>query len=118
VRRSTPRTLAATGGKSIGDVLKTEADEAGGLCRHARHRPLQLLKDREFASLIARPATPTLSGGEQQPVTELSKVRDITSSAARKRRTRRMCSTSRRPAHGHVEKLIHVLHRLANGGRQ
>jgi excinuclease ABC subunit A len=148
-RRFNAETLAVTWrGKSIGDVLAMEVDEAveffAAMPKIAH--PLQLLKDVGLGYLTLGQPSPTLSGGEAQRlklVTELSKVRDelpLTTAAAdidaaadagngngKTRRPVRRASLSAHTLYvldeptvglhmADVERLIHVLHRLVDGG--
>ncbi len=122
--RFNPETLAVSWrGKSIGDVLQMEVDEAVdffGAMPSIAH-PLQLLKDVGLGYLTLGQPSPTLSGGEAQRiklVTELSKVRDdITRRGQRAPRTLYVLDEPTVGLHmADVEKLIRVLHRLVEGG--
>ena len=122
--RFNPETLAVTWrGKSIGDVLKMEVDEAVDFffSMPGIGHPLQLLKDVGLGYLTLGQPSPTLSGGEAQRiklVTELSKVRDdITRRGQKAPHTLYVLDEPTVGLHmADVEKLIHVLHRLVNGG--
>ena len=122
--RFNPETLAVTWrGKSIGDVLKMEVDEAVEFFKSMPNigHPLQLLKDVGLGYLTLGQPSPTLSGGEAQRiklVTELSKVRDdITRRGQKAPHTLYVLDEPTVGLHmADVEKLIHVLHRLVNGG--
>ena len=122
--RFNPETLAVTWrGKSIGDVLKMEVDEAVAFFASMPSigHPLQLLKDVGLGYLTLGQPSPTLSGGEAQRiklVTELSKVRDdITRRGQKAPHTLYVLDEPTVGLHmADVEKLIHVLHRLVNGG--
>jgi excinuclease ABC subunit A len=122
--RFNPETLAVTWrGKSIGDVLKMEVDEAVEFFKSMPSigHPLQLLKDVGLGYLTLGQPSPTLSGGEAQRiklVTELSKVRDdITRRGQKAPHTLYVLDEPTVGLHmADVEKLIHVLHRLVNGG--
>jgi excinuclease ABC subunit A len=122
--RFNPETLAVTWrGKSIGDVLQMEVDEAVeffGSMPNISH-PLQLLKDVGLGYLTLGQPSPTLSGGEAQRiklVTELSKVRDdITRRGQKAPHTLYVLDEPTVGLHmADVEKLIRVLHRLVDGG--
>jgi excinuclease ABC subunit A len=83
--------------------------------------PLQLLKDVGLGYLTLGQPSPTLSGGEAQRiklVTELSKVRDdVTRRGNKAPHTLYVLDEPTVGLHmADVEKLIHVLHRLVNGG--
>jgi len=122
--RFNPETLAVTWrGKNIGEVLKMEVDEAVEFfaAMPAIAHPLQLLKDVGLGYLTLGQPSPTLSGGEAQRiklVTELSKVRDdITRRGQKPPHTLYVLDEPTVGLHmADVEKLIHVLHRLVNGG--
>jgi excinuclease ABC subunit A len=122
--RFNPETLAVSWrGKSIGDVLKMEVDEAVEFFSAMPNisHPLQLLKDVGLGYLTLGQPSPTLSGGEAQRiklVTELSKVRDdITRRGQKAPHTLYVLDEPTVGLHmADVEKLIHVLHRLVNGG--
>jgi excinuclease ABC subunit A len=122
--RFNPETLAVTWrGKSIGDVLQMEVDEAVDFFAAMPNisHPLQLLKDVGLGYLTLGQPSPTLSGGEAQRiklVTELSKVRDdITRRGQKPPHTLYVLDEPTVGLHmADVEKLIHVLHRLVNGG--
>ncbi|MDP3709715.1 MAG: excinuclease ABC subunit A, partial [Polaromonas sp.] len=122
--RFNPETLAVTWrGKSIGDVLRMEVDEAVDFFASmpAIGHPLQLLKDVGLGYLTLGQPSPTLSGGEAQRiklVTELSKVRDdITRRGQKAPHTLYVLDEPTVGLHmADVEKLIQVLHRLVGGG--
>ena len=110
-------------GKSIGDVLKMEVDEAVDFFAAMPNiaHPLQLLKDVGLGYLTLGQPSPTLSGGEAQRiklVTELSKVRDdITRRGNKAPHTLYVLDEPTVGLHmADVERLIRVLHRLVDGG--
>src|SRR4030095_10972300 len=118
-----PETLAVTWrGKSIGDVLQMEVDEAVEFfaAMPSIAHPLQLLKDVGLGYLTLGQPSPTLSGGEAQRiklVTELSKVRDdITRRGNKAPHTLYVLDEPTVGLHmADVERLIRVLHRLVDG---
>ncbi|MBI3100891.1 MAG: excinuclease ABC subunit UvrA [Burkholderiales bacterium] len=122
--RFNPETLAVTWrGKSIGDVLQMEVDEAVDFFASmpAIAHPLQLLKDVGLGYLTLGQPSPTLSGGEAQRiklVTELTKVRDEV--GRRGQKAPHTLYVLDEPTVGlhmsDVDKLIRVLHRLVDGG--
>nr|WP_240754479.1 excinuclease ABC subunit UvrA [Lampropedia aestuarii] len=122
--RFNPETLSVTWrGKSIGDVLQMEVDDAVEFFASMPTiaHPLQLLKDVGLGYLTLGQPSPTLSGGEAQRiklVTELTKVRDdITKRGNKAPHTLYVLDEPTVGLHmADVEKLIHVLHRLVNGG--
>ena len=123
-QRFNAETLAVSWrGKNIGDVLKMEVDEAveffAAMPKIAH--PLQLLKDVGLGYLTLGQPSPTLSGGEAQRmklVTELSKVRDdVTRRGNKAPHTLYVLDEPTVGLHmADVERLIHVLHRLVDGG--
>ncbi|NKE68108.1 excinuclease ABC subunit A [Ramlibacter sp. RBP-2] len=122
--RFAPETLAVTWrGKSIGDVLQMEVDEAVEFfaAMPSISHPLQLLKDVGLGYLTLGQPSPTLSGGEAQRiklVTELSKVRDdVTRRGQKSPHTLYVLDEPTVGLHmADVEKLVRVLHRLVDGG--
>ena len=122
--RFNPETLAVTWrGKSIGDVLQMEVDEAVDFfaAMPSIAHPLQLLKDVGLGYLTLGQPSPTLSGGEAQRiklVTELSKVRDEV--GRRGQKAPHTLYVLDEPTVGlhmaDVDKLIRVLHRLVDAG--
>jgi excinuclease ABC subunit A len=122
--RFNAETLAVTWrGKSIGDVLQMEIDEAVEFFASMPHiaHPLQLMKDVGLGYLTLGQPSPTLSGGEAQRiklVTELTKVRDDV--GRRGNKVPHTLYVLDEPTVGlhmaDVEKLIRVLHRLVDGG--
>jgi excinuclease ABC subunit A len=122
--RFNPETLAVTWrGKSIGEVLQMAVDEAVDFFASmpAIAHPLQLLQDVGLGYLTLGQPSPTLSGGEAQRiklVTELSKVRDdVTRRGQKPPHTLYVLDEPTVGLHmADVERLIHVLHRLVDGG--
>ena len=110
-------------GKSIGEVLQMEVDEAVEFFASMPNisHPLQLLKDVGLGYLTLGQPSPTLSGGEAQRiklVTELSKVRDdVTRRGQKAPHTLYVLDEPTVGLHmADVDKLIRVLHRLVDGG--
>jgi len=122
--RFNPETLAVTWrGRTIGDVLRMEVDEAVDFFASLPSiaHPLQLLKDVGLGYLTLGQPSPTLSGGEAQRiklVTELAKVRDdVTRRGQKAPHTLYVLDEPTVGLHlADVEKLIRVLHRLVDGG--
>ena len=122
--RFNPQTLTVTWrGKTIGDVLQMEVDEAVEFFASMPSiaHPLQLLKDVGLGYLTLGQPSPTLSGGEAQRiklVTELTKVKDDIGKRGQKApHTLYVLDEPTVGLHmSDVEKLIRVLHRLVNGG--
>jgi excinuclease ABC subunit A len=116
-------------GKSIGDVLQMEIDEAVEFFATSAQiaHPLQLLKDVGLGYLTLGQASPTLSGGEAQRiklVTELAKARSaLPLPPGRQAGGRAPASTLYvldEPTVGlsmaDVELLLKALHRLVDAG--
>ncbi|WP_395700368.1 excinuclease ABC subunit UvrA [Aquabacterium sp.] len=122
--RFNPETLAVSWrGKSIGEVLQMEVDEAVEFFASMPSiaHPLKLLQDVGLGYLTLGQPSPTLSGGEAQRiklVTELSKVRDdVTRRGQKPPHTLYVLDEPTVGLHmADVEKLIRVLHRLVDGG--
>jgi excinuclease ABC subunit A len=122
--RFNTETLAVTWrGKSIGDVLRMEVDEAVDFFASMPSiaHPLQLLKDVGLGYLTLGQPSPTLSGGEAQRiklVTELTKVRDEVGKRGQKApHTLYVLDEPTVGLHmADVDKLIRVLHRLVDAG--
>ncbi len=122
--RFNPETLAVSWrGKSIGEVLQMEVDEAVEFFANMPSiaHPLQLLKDVGLGYLTLGQPSPTLSGGEAQRiklVTELTKVRDDI--GRRGQKAPHTLYVLDEPTVGlhmaDVDKLIRVLHRLVHAG--
>jgi excinuclease ABC subunit A len=123
-QRFNPETLAVSWrGKSIGDVLQMEIDEAVEFFASMPKisHPLSLLKDVGLGYLTLGQPSPTLSGGEAQRiklVTELTKVRDEVGKRGNKApHTLYVLDEPTVGLHmADVEKLIRVLHRLVDAG--
>jgi excinuclease ABC subunit A len=123
-QRFNPETLAVSWrGRSIGDVLRMEVDEAVEFFASMPSvaHPLKLLQDVGLGYLTLGQPSPTLSGGEAQRiklVTELSKVRDdVTRRGQKPPHTLYVLDEPTVGLHmADVERLIRVLHRLVDGG--
>ncbi len=123
-QRFNPETLGVSWrGKSIGDVLAMEVDEAVEFfaAMPSIAHPLKLLQDVGLGYLTLGQPSPTLSGGEAQRiklVSELVKVRDdVTRRGQKAPHTLYVLDEPTVGLHmADVEKLIRVLHRLVAGG--
>ncbi|HEY6644746.1 excinuclease ABC subunit UvrA [Povalibacter sp.] len=124
-RRFNHETLAIEyKGKSIGDVLMMNVDEAVEFfSAHSRiHHALRLLQDVGLGYLTLGQQSPTLSGGEAQRiklVTELAKVRPDVAPLPGDKTTGTLYVLDEPTVGLHmadVEKLIRVLHRLVDAG--
>ncbi len=123
-QRFNPETLGVSWrGKSIGDVLAMEVDEAAPFfaAMPAIGHPLKLMQDVGLGYLTLGQPSPTLSGGEAQRmklVSELVKVRDEV--GRRGQKAPHTLYVLDEPTVGlhmaDVERLIRVLHRLVAGG--
>jgi excinuclease ABC subunit A len=127
--RFTPETLDIRyRDKTIADVLAMSVDEAAAffVAHRSIHHALRLLQDVGVGYLTLGQQSPTLSGGEAQRiklVTELAKTRtDGTEARIQKSESRRPSTlyVLDEPTIGlhmaDVERLIRVLHRLADAG--
>ncbi len=110
-------------GKSIGDVLNMDVDEAIPYFENSPSiaHPLQLMQDVGLGYLTIGQPSPTLSGGEAQRiklVTELVKARlDIQGHMKHVQHTLYVLDEPTVGLHmADVEKLLRVLHRLVDAG--
>jgi excinuclease ABC subunit A len=125
-QRFDPETLSIQWrGKSIGDVLGMNVDDAVEFfaSHPSIHHPLVLLQEVGLGYLTLGQQSPTLSGGEAQRiklVTELSRIRRNVDPRSVNAATRGSFYVLDEPTVGlhmaDVEKLIGVLHRLTDAG--
>jgi excinuclease ABC subunit A len=125
-QRFDPETLSIHWrGKSIGDVLGMNVDDAVEFfaSHPSIHHPLVLLQEVGLGYLTLGQQSPTLSGGEAQRiklVTELSRIRRNVDPRSVNAATRGSFYVLDEPTVGlhmaDVEKLIGVLHRLTDAG--
>jgi excinuclease ABC subunit A len=110
-------------GKSVGDVLNMDVDEAIGYFENSPSiaHPLQLMQDVGLGYLTIGQPSPTLSGGEAQRiklVTELAKARlDLQGNMRFVQHTLYVLDEPTVGLHmADVEKLLHVMHRMVDAG--
>ncbi|HTT06031.1 MAG TPA: excinuclease ABC subunit UvrA [Steroidobacteraceae bacterium] len=107
-------------GRSIGDVLAMNVEEAGSFfAAHPRiARPLRLLSDVGLGYLTLGQPSPTLSGGEAQRIKLVAELARLAESArGRPAHTLYVLDEPTVGLHmADVEKLITVLHRLVDAG--
>ena len=125
-QRFDPETLTIQWkGKSIGDVLAMNVDDAVGFfaSHPAIHHPLSLLQEVGLGYLTLGQQSPTLSGGEAQRiklVTELARIRKTVDPRSAGVPAKGSFYVLDEPTVGlhmaDVEKLIGVLHRLTDAG--
>ncbi len=123
--RFNPETLAVSWrGKSIGDVLKMEVDEAVEFfAKHAQHRPSAAAAEGRGARLPHAGAALAHALGRRgaaHQAGDRAGARCATTSPRRGKKAPHTLYVLDEPTVGlhmaDVEKLIHVLHRLVNGG--
>jgi excinuclease ABC subunit A len=110
-------------GKSVGDVLNMDVDEAIPYFENSPSiaHPLQLMQDVGLGYLTIGQPSPTLSGGEAQRiklVTELAKARlDLQGNMRFVQHTLYVLDEPTVGLHmADVEKLLHVMHRMVDAG--
>ncbi len=110
-------------GKSVGDVLNMDVDEAITYFENSPSiaHPLQLMQDVGLGYLTIGQPSPTLSGGEAQRiklVTELAKARlDLQGNMRFVQHTLYVLDEPTVGLHmADVEKLLHVIHRMVDAG--
>jgi excinuclease ABC subunit A len=122
-QRFDPETLSIQWrGKSIGDVLAMNVDDAVGFfaSHPSIHHPLALLQEVGLGYLTLGQQSPTLSGGEAQRIKLVTELARIRRTDPRAESTRGSFYVLDEPTVGlhmaDVEKLIGVLHRLTDAG--
>jgi excinuclease ABC subunit A len=110
-------------GKSVGDVLGMDVDEAITYFENSPSiaHPLQLMQDVGLGYLTIGQPSPTLSGGEAQRiklVTELAKARlDLQGNMRFVQHTLYVLDEPTVGLHmADVEKMLHVMHRMVDAG--